>query len=72
MSDIQRGFLGGDLMSAINAIAWALGTAMSPDVPASAQDRSVSSFWSCAQSHPSKMQEKRPHLEGGGMEQAQP
>lgn len=36
MSDIQRGFLGGDLMSAINAIAWALGTAMSPDVPASA------------------------------------
>lgn len=66
MSDIQRGFLGGDLMGAFNAIARTLGTAVSPDVPASAQDRSVSSFWS-----PSKTWQKRPHLEGGGMEQAQ-
>lgn len=54
----------------MGAIAWALGTAASPDVLASAQDQSVSSLWSCAQSHPSKMRHKRPLLEGGGMEQA--
>lgn len=71
MSDIQRGFLGGDLMGAVNAIAWTPGTAVSPDVPASAQDRSMSSLWSCAQSHPSKMRQKRPLLEGSGTEQAQ-
>lgn len=37
MSDIQREFLGGDLMGGVSGIAWALGTAVSPDVLASAQ-----------------------------------